>query len=84
MVADLRLSQRPDPIDLSWLIRVGAFGTAPPPLILYLDTSLVGPIDVMGPMAEAFINPAPLTINELDDALEAAMALQVLSSADIR
>jgi hypothetical protein len=35
-------------------------------------------------MAEAFIIPAPLTINELEDALEAAMALQVLSSADIR
>ena len=79
-----RKCQRPDPIDLSWLIRVGAFGTAPPPLILYLDPSLVGPIDVTGPMAEAFIIPAPLTINELEDALEAAMALQVLSSVDIR
>ena len=79
-----RKCQRPDPIDLSWLILVGAFGTAPPPLILYLDPSLVGPIDVTGPMAEAFIIPAPLTINELEDALEAAMALQVLSSADIR
>ena len=84
VVAELRLSQRPDPINLSWLIRVGAFGTAPPPLILYLDTSLVGPIDVTGPMAEAFIIPAPLTINELEDALEAAMARQVLSSVDNR
>ena len=27
VVAELRLSQRPDPINLSWLIRVGAFGT---------------------------------------------------------
>jgi hypothetical protein len=35
-------------------------------------------------MAEALIIPAPLTINELEDALEAAMALQVLSFADIR
>jgi len=35
-------------------------------------------------MAEAFIIPAPLTIIALEDALEAAMALQVLSSADIR
>lgn len=75
VVAELRQAQRPDPINLPWLIRIGAFGEVAPPLILYLDPALTTLIDLTGPMAEAFIIPAPITICDLDDALEAAMAL---------
>lgn len=76
VVAELLQAQRSDPINLSWLIRIGAFGAAAPPLILYLDPARTTSIDVTGPMAEAFIVPATITSEDLDDALEAAFALR--------
>jgi DNA-binding NtrC family response regulator len=75
VVAELHQAQRPDPINLPWLIRIGAFGEVAPPLILYLDPALTTSIDLTGPMAEAFIIPAPIAICDLDDALDAALAL---------
>ena len=73
VVAEFQHSQRPDALSLDILVRHGALGARPPPIILYLDAfaqGTLGPIG--GTEADAILLPTPVMSTDLDAALERA------------
>lgn len=73
VVAEFRQPQGPDALSIDMLVKHGALGARPPPIILYLDAfarSSLGPLGDTA--ANAILLPTPVMSTDLDAALERA------------